>query len=59
MRVIRAEPARRVILEVLHQPGGHIHDAGGVPKVPHVRDAIGGGPAMPQMQEHCSARCHP
>ena len=44
---------------VLHQPGGHFDDAGGLPSVPHVRDAIGGGPQMPQMQEHCFARCHP
>lgn len=45
--------------ELLEQPRGDVDDAGGVPQVPHVRDASRGGPQMPQMQEYCFAWCHP
>lgn len=35
--------------EILEQPGGDVDDACGLPAVPHVRYAGGGGPQMPQM----------
>lgn len=38
------------------QPRGETDDAHGVPPVPHVRDVIGGGSEVPQVQEHGFAR---
>lgn len=52
--VVGAQPKSIALLP--GQPGGETDDAHGVPPVPHVRDVVGGGSEVPQVQEHGFAR---
>lgn len=54
MCVVGAQPESIALLP--RQPGGETDDAHGVPPVPHVRDVVGGGSEVPQVQEHGFAR---